>query len=350
MAKIIKLTPEILDEVKRTFEQELSNAKLSDGKFSFTKSFGSTSRKASVNYTEKAWQKMQMLIREFDKEVAWHGIAYRGDDPEKDEYYITDILVYPQEVTGATVTSDQEKYQTWLMGHDDDVFNNIRMQGHSHVNMSTTPSSVDTELYRKILEQLDDTMFYIFLIYNKRGDKTYMIYDMAKNVMFETADVTVNILDDGTGLNDFLADAKKKVQDHTVKTYGGSSYQGYGSGYGSGYSGCGNYAGGYSSHSSPSYNYGSKELPKPASTYAAQATTEKKPSTVPADKKEDTKKNGSTSASSKSNRKSFGRKKGRRRDNKIKSFPTKIGKGSSYAYGFEDDDDDPYVRDEMFFD
>ena len=226
MAKIIKMTPEIIDEVRRDFENAISSMKLSDGKISFTKSFTSIQRKATVYFTEIAWLKMQSLIREFDKEVAWHGLAFRGEDPEKDEYTITDILVYPQEVTGATVTSDQTKYQEWLMSHDDDVFNNIRMQGHSHVNMATNPSSVDLSLYERILDQLDDSMFYIFLIYNKRGEKTYKIYDMAKNILFETGDVTVKIVDDGSGLTKFLEDAKSKVKDHVYQpAYGGQASQ-----------------------------------------------------------------------------------------------------------------------------
>lgn len=216
MSKVIKLTPECLTEIREAFEEALRTAKLSDGKINFTKSFGSIKREATVYFTEVAWLKMQTLIREFDTEVGWHGLAYRGEDPEKDEYYITDILVYPQEVTGATVTTDQEKYQTWLMSHEDDVFNNIRMQGHSHVNMSTSPSGVDNTLYDAILEQLEDDMFYIFLIWNKKGDKTIKIYDLAKNVLFDTTDCTVAILDEGLGLDKFLNDAKSLV---TRKTY-----------------------------------------------------------------------------------------------------------------------------------
>ena len=241
MAKLIKLTPDVIESMRQDFEKALNSVKLTDGKFTFSKSFGNVQRKATAYYTEIAWLKMQTLIREFDKEVAWHGVAFRGDDPEKDEYIIKDILVYPQEVTGATVTTDQEKYQTWLMSHDDDVFNNIRMQGHSHVNMAVSPSSVDTALYEKLLYQLDDTMFYIFLIYNKKGEKTYLIYDMAKNVLFETADVTVGILDDGSGLSKFLQDAKEKVIARTYTQASTSAtqpkspgYYGYGSSYYSG--------------------------------------------------------------------------------------------------------------------
>jgi high-affinity K+ transport system ATPase subunit B len=43
-----------------------------------------------------------------------------------------------------------------------------------------------------------------------------MIYDMASNTMFETADVTVKIVADETGVERFLADAKDKVK---TKTY-----------------------------------------------------------------------------------------------------------------------------------
>jgi len=191
MSKIIKLTDENLDEIRRDFETALHGLKLSDGKINFTKSFGNIDRKAKLYFAEVAYLKMLTLVREFDKEVAWHGIAHRKDD-EADAYVISDILVYPQEVTGSTVNTDQEEYQMWLMNQEDDVFNNIRMQGHSHVNMGTSPSTVDTSLYERILEQLDDDMFYIFLIWNKRNEKTIKIYDLAENVLFETADVTVS--------------------------------------------------------------------------------------------------------------------------------------------------------------
>ncbi len=213
MAKVIKITPQYIAGIREDFEKALINVKLSDGKFNFQKSFGDVGRKATLYFTECAWIKMNMLIEKFDKEVGWHGLAYRGDNPEKDEYTIKDILVYPQDISDVTVTTDQKEYQSWLMEQDDEVFNNIRMQGHSHVNMSTFPSGVDTTLYERILEQLEDGMFYIFLIFNKRGEKYIKIYDMLKNVMFETVDITVVILDGENGFNKFISDAKEKVRD-----------------------------------------------------------------------------------------------------------------------------------------
>lgn len=148
-------------------------------------------------------------------------------DENKDEYYITDILVYPQKVTGAAVNTDQIKYQTWLMDHNDEVFNQIRMQGHSHVNMSTSPSGVDVTFYEKILNQLDEDMFYIFMVWNKKKEKTIKIYDMAKNVLFETSDVKIEVLDDDTGIEKFLKSAKEMVKNESSTYSSSHSYNGY---------------------------------------------------------------------------------------------------------------------------
>lgn len=229
MSKMITLPQEILNQYTQEFYETLRTGKFSDGKINFTKTLGTVDRKATVLFTEMAWQKMQTLIREFDKEVAWHGVAERCE--EKDTYLISDILVYPQEVTGSTVTTDQNEYEMWLMKQEDDVFNNIRMQGHSHVNMSTSPSSVDLNLYDGILSQLDSDMFYIFMIYNKRGEKTVKLYDLRENILFETADVTVAVKEVGD-LTGFLEEAKELVVTKTynygtgVRDYG-NSYPGY---------------------------------------------------------------------------------------------------------------------------
>lgn len=233
MSKVIKLTEAQLAECRRDFDVALSTLKVYDGKISFIKTITCPNEKATLYFKPIAWRKMQKLVESFSTEVAWHGVAYRGEDETKNEYYITDILVYPQTVTGATVNTDQEKYEMWLMEHTDDVFNNIRMQGHSHVNMGVTPSGTDEAHQSKILEQLEDDMFYIFLIWNKRGDKTVRIYDFKKNILFETADVSVEVLDDGSGIDEFLKDAKSKVvEPPKTTTYYGSGYSSY---YGSGY-------------------------------------------------------------------------------------------------------------------
>ena len=172
MAKYIKMTPEIQEECRVSFLAEfnavLAKNKFSDGKLSFTKSFGTIDRKAHIYITEIAWMKMTSLLREFSKEVAWHATAYRipGD---KDEYLIKDILVYPQTVTSSTVDMDVEKYAQWIQENvmaGDERFDHIRCQMHSHVNMGVFASGTDTQHQEEILAQLGDNDFYIFMIWN----------------------------------------------------------------------------------------------------------------------------------------------------------------------------------------
>ena len=63
------------------------------------------------------------------------------------------------------------------------------------------------------------------MICNKRGDKTIKIYDMKKNIFFDTDDVSVEVLDDGTGIEHFIKSAKQIIQ-NKVSSYS-PSYNAY---------------------------------------------------------------------------------------------------------------------------
>lgn len=219
MAKYIVPPRECVAEAVSAFEKALNATKFPDGDFVYKQSFDLKDKHARVLFTPTAYAKMLTLIREFDKEVAWHGLARRGDDPEKNEYIVYDIKVYPQVVTGATVNTDQAEYEKWLMDFEDEDFNNIRMQGHSHVSMSTSPSGVDLTHQQRIIEQLTGDMFYIFMIWNKRLENTTKIYDMRKNIFFEPKDISVELLDENNSLSEFLRQAKDTVKDKPAVTY-----------------------------------------------------------------------------------------------------------------------------------
>lgn len=237
MAKYIQMTDDLKDECRAAFMAELENVlsmnKFSDGKLSFSKSFGTVNRKAHVYFTEVAWMKMTALLREFTKEVAWHATAYRipGDN---DEYLIKDIMVYPQTVTSATVDMDVEKYAQWIQDGvmaEDERFDHIRCQMHSHVNMGVSPSGTDIQHQEEILAQLGNDDFYIFMIWNKSLKVHMRIFDMQKNTLFETNDCDWAVLEESIGLASFIEAAKQIVVEQKV-TYGG-----YNGNYG-GYNGC----------------------------------------------------------------------------------------------------------------
>lgn len=236
MAKILKMTPELREQCRIEFqaaiEKALADAKFADGKLSLTKEFGKVDRKAKIYISEIAWMKLTTLLREFSKEVAWHATAYRL--PDGDEYYIKDVLVYPQTVTAATVDMDEELYAKWLMDGvmaDDERFDHIRCQMHSHVNMGVFASGTDEQHQQEILSQLRDDDFYIFMIWNKRLDAYMRIFDMEKNILFEKEDIEWCVMDETIGLAQFLEDAKKIVKEKTyTPTYAGNygANQGYG--------------------------------------------------------------------------------------------------------------------------
>lgn len=215
MAKPIKLTDEIRRKMLVDFADKLAKARLDDGKISVSQEFvyeGDIDRIA-VRFTTKAWIKTLSLVHGFDSEVAWHGVVERKDDTT---FVITDILVYPQVVTGVTANTDQEAYDAWKMALDDDTYNHLHMQGHSHVRMSTTPSTVDLQYWSQIVTQMNDDQFYIFMIWNKDLECTVRVYDLPSNALYETKDVDIVLDDPDLDISEFMASAKNAAKRSTV--------------------------------------------------------------------------------------------------------------------------------------
>lgn len=181
MPKPIRITDEMKQKAQTEFEALLSGMKMSDGTISYSKAFKYDKASATLWLTPEAYRKTVALVTAFSDEVAWHGTVSRRS---QNEFIVEDIFVYPQEVTGSTVSTEQEGYSNWLYGFDDEVFGKIRMQGHSHVHMGVSPSGVDSGHRERILDQLEADMFYIFMVWNKRLETHTLIYDMAHNVLY----------------------------------------------------------------------------------------------------------------------------------------------------------------------
>ena len=147
-----------------------------------------TTIRPKIIITTTAGLKMNELVRNCSKEVGWHGFVERVDETT---FKITDIVVYPQTVTGTNVTVDELEYAKWLMHLSTEQVKQMRFQGHSHVNMTCSPSPVDTELYNKYLANLTEDDFYIFFICNKRGDITAFVYDLKTNTKYNTSDIDI---------------------------------------------------------------------------------------------------------------------------------------------------------------
>lgn len=207
-------------------------------------------RKATIMFSAQAYMKIFALVHTYSTEVEWHGVVERT---AADAFYIKDVLIFPHKVTGATVISDQTEYEKWLDTLDNDTFNALRFHGHSHVNMGVTPSGVDMTYRHNILNNFGtpsatSDLFYIFLIFNKKGDISGEIYDLQNNALYSKSTNTdeINIVvEDCDWLTDFLDEAKRVVTE---------SYSYNNTGFGSGGYNGGNYGGSYGATTTPKTN------------------------------------------------------------------------------------------------
>lgn len=234
MAKYLRMTEEMREECQKEFQEsvikavsnfnsKLGGAYIHDGKLviptvNFTKTFNAEGKKATVYIHELAWIKMYSLVQSFSTEVAWHGIAHRDPDEEKDAYYMTDVLVYPQLIAGATVESDDDRYEEWTRSVPFEQYNEMLVDAHSHVNMSVSPSQTDLNNWKSIMEKVPQDGFYIFMIWNKSGQHHCKVYDLKKNILFENEDVDIVIGGELIGLDAFIKDARDKCKSK-VYTY-----------------------------------------------------------------------------------------------------------------------------------
>ena len=203
--------------------------------------------------TDIADMKIKALVTACNKEIAWHGLVRRLDE---NTYEIYDIVVFPQTVTASTAVSNDETYGPWLMQFSDEDFANLRFHGHSHVNMGVTPSIVDTNYQSDIIERTKD--FYIFAIYNKKGDYNIWLYDVVNNIMYDKTDIQYKATPIGgvdwaeAQMKEFVTEQKLATATSAAKGKGKTDttpgdkwweknpYYNYGAGYSSAY---GNYRG-----------------------------------------------------------------------------------------------------------
>lgn len=224
-----------LDEITKEVNDSLKKIRMSDGSFTFNKSFKferkfsgeKAKQRVSIRFTPEAFNKMLLIIMNEEKEVGWHGVSERVSETE---FVVKDILVYPQQVTATTVDTDEEEYAKWLIKIGEDNFNNLHFHGHSHVNMGVTPSSTDMGHRQDITSQLGSEDYYIFMIWNKSLRWSAAVYDMKTNIQYETEDVDVVIpFSDGTTAGDLIKELKDKVKPYVspvtkYPAYQGSSY------------------------------------------------------------------------------------------------------------------------------
>ena len=168
----------------------------------------------TIYITPNAYTKMRALVNKTETEIGWYGTVCKMPGLNN-VYIIEDILVYPQTVTGATCTQDDDKMFEFEMSLTTEQVNSKRFHGHSHVNMGVTPSGVDENFYQDILTQVTD--YFIVAITNKREEYTVRFYDIENNIMY--SDVPIEVLLDGVEgqtIDQWYTQEKEKLSRPTV--------------------------------------------------------------------------------------------------------------------------------------
>ena len=190
-----------------------------------------------------ALNKMKEYIRQSNKEIGWLGTVVK----ENGMYNILDVYLFKQEVheTTTEITTDGlNEFAMEILSQEDgmEIWNNMKMWAHSHVNMSTSPSVQDDNQMDLFTQNAND--FFIRIIANKKDEFRIDIWDYEKGVIYEKLNYIIDygkdaeliqelqmkifklqsIIDDKTNVKKEMIDEvakeiKEKVKEKTFKTY-----------------------------------------------------------------------------------------------------------------------------------
>lgn len=222
MSRPIKMTPELKAQMAQDFIEHITKQGFANGTIEFKKTYkwegtGKASR-ALISFDPIAYLEMELLVKNFTTEVAWHFVVERREHAEYAmEYHISETLHFPQLVNASHFEQDDRKcpdcedtrYNRWKMALTDYQWDHLRGHGHSHAMAAVSPSTEDERYQKKMVDAYED--FYLFVIWNKQGDKNVWIYDIDHNVMFEKTDVDITINCDEVNFTEFLDAARKQT-------------------------------------------------------------------------------------------------------------------------------------------
>jgi len=132
-----------------------------------------------------ALTKMQLYVEECEDEIGWLGIGYR--DEATNVILITDVFLFDQEVHSTTTEISPEglgKFGEQLLQTEEgmEIWNNLKVWGHSHVNMGTSPSKTDDSQMETFAEIGHD--WFIRIIANKKSDMRIDLYYYDQGIIY----------------------------------------------------------------------------------------------------------------------------------------------------------------------
>lgn len=152
-------------------------------------------KKPIIQVPADVYIKMLELVNQSSVECSWHGLVNRNK--ETSTYLIYDVLVFPQRNSATSTTTDEKEFAEWQTKLIlDPLFpiEDLRLHGHSHVNMNVFSSGVDDKYQKDLIAKVDDGDYYIFFIMNKKMELCMFLYDFDQQVMFDKNDINFQII------------------------------------------------------------------------------------------------------------------------------------------------------------
>ena len=170
-------------------------------------------KKPMVLFSSDAILKMKLYTKEVNDEVGWLGTVNKIGN----NYYVSDVFLFEQDVHGTTTEITPEGLTTFaeeILQEEDGVekWNNMKLWGHSHVNMGVFASSQDD---KQIKELKANTDFFIRVIMNKKDEIKIDIID--DDVVVENADFAEINNQDVTNLLKLIEEAKAQIEEIKLK-------------------------------------------------------------------------------------------------------------------------------------
>lgn len=178
-------------------------------------------------FLKKAYDKMRLYVELCEDEIGWLGYVEKLQDGSG--YMVTDVFLIDQEVHSATTELSPSALIDYYNELDeegrDKFLNKCKLWGHSHVNMTPTPSAQDETQGQELSKDVDD--FYIRLITNKKGEYNITFYDKTIKAKVTTDEVVLYSPEGIQLRKEIQEEIKQKVKKKTYASstaYSGSSY------------------------------------------------------------------------------------------------------------------------------
>jgi hypothetical protein len=178
-----------------------------------------------ISVTLEAYRKMRNYVMIHDKEIGWFGTVVNDGN----KYVIADVFLPEQEVNG-TYNEIGDKTLIKLASElNSEQISRIKCYGHSHVNMSVSPSGTDNE---QVEELTSGSSWFITVINNKRDNWYVAFNDYARGLQFEFDELPLYIPKDETIANEIKEKVKNRVVVATPSKAVSRGYQDYWGNYG----------------------------------------------------------------------------------------------------------------------